>query len=233
MVRAIARQAEAERERRAKVIHAEGELQASEKLLEAAQMLAQQPQAMQLRYLQTLAEIAGEKSSTIVFPVPMDIFGRRSGRRARGADREGKRKMKRPRGAACSWWWPAPWRRGVAAAAGLPQPPASADRRCALARPPRRARRQGSPPPATYAGRPGGDGRAQGRRRRRDERRGGAAAVGAHHSLLLRHLDRDVLAAGDSEGAAVRPADRLHGDLGRRPVRLLPVRAAERACGTA
>jgi regulator of protease activity HflC (stomatin/prohibitin superfamily) len=74
MIRAIARQAEAERERRAKVIHAEGELQASEKLLQAAQMLAQQPQAMQLRYLQTLSNIASDKSSTIVFPVPMDIF---------------------------------------------------------------------------------------------------------------------------------------------------------------
>ena len=69
MVRAIAQQAEAERARRAKVIHADGELQASEKLLQAAQMLAQQPQAMQLRYLQTLASIAGDKSSTIVFPV--------------------------------------------------------------------------------------------------------------------------------------------------------------------
>ena len=74
MVRAIARQAEAERERRAKVIHAEGELQAAEKLLQAAQMLAQQPQAMQLRYLQTLGGIAGDKTSTIVFPVPMDLL---------------------------------------------------------------------------------------------------------------------------------------------------------------
>lgn len=74
MVRAIARQAEAERERRAKVIHAEGELQASEKLLEAAQMLARQPQAMQLRYMQTLTQIAGDKSSTIVFPLPMDLL---------------------------------------------------------------------------------------------------------------------------------------------------------------
>ena len=73
MVRAIARQAEAERERRAKVIHAEGELQASEKLLQAAQMLARQPEAMQLRYLQTLSAIAGDKSTTIVFPLPMDI----------------------------------------------------------------------------------------------------------------------------------------------------------------
>ena len=74
MVRAIAQQAEAERTRRAKVIHAEGELQAAEKLLQAAQMLARQPQAMQLRYLQTLGSIAGDKSSTIVFPVPMDIL---------------------------------------------------------------------------------------------------------------------------------------------------------------
>lgn len=72
MIRAIARQAEAERERRAKIIHAEGELQASEKLLEAARMLAQQPEAMQLRYMQTLTQIAGDKSSTIVFP--MDIL---------------------------------------------------------------------------------------------------------------------------------------------------------------
>jgi regulator of protease activity HflC (stomatin/prohibitin superfamily) len=75
MVRAIARQAEAERERRAKVIHAEGELQASEKLLQAAQMLSQRAEAMQLRYLQTLTTIAGDKSSTIVFPIPMDVLG--------------------------------------------------------------------------------------------------------------------------------------------------------------
>ena len=74
MIRAIAKQAEAERERRAKVIHAEGELQASEKLLQAAQKLAEQPEAMQLRYLQTLANIAGDKTSTIVFPVPLDII---------------------------------------------------------------------------------------------------------------------------------------------------------------
>jgi len=74
MVRAIARQAEAERERRAKVIHAEGELQAAEKLLQAAQMLSKQAEAMQLRYLQTLTNIAGDKASTIVFPVPMDIL---------------------------------------------------------------------------------------------------------------------------------------------------------------
>lgn len=74
MVRAIAKQAEAERDRRAKVIHAEGELQASEKLLQAAQILAMQPQAMQLRYLQTLTTIAEENSSTIVFPVPLDML---------------------------------------------------------------------------------------------------------------------------------------------------------------
>ena len=74
MIRAIARQAEAERERRAKIIHAEGELQASEKLLQAAQMLAQAPQAMQLRYLQTLTAIAGDKNSTIIFPMPMDLI---------------------------------------------------------------------------------------------------------------------------------------------------------------
>ncbi|WP_404991597.1 slipin family protein [Cupriavidus pauculus] len=76
MVRAIAKQAEAERERRAKIIHAEGELQASVKLLEAAQMLAREPQAMQLRYLQTLTQIAGDKSSTIVFPLPIDIVSK-------------------------------------------------------------------------------------------------------------------------------------------------------------
>jgi len=74
MIRAIARQAEAERERRAKIIHAEGELQASEKLLQAAQMLAQAPQAMQLRYLQTLTTIAVDKNSTIVFPMPIDLI---------------------------------------------------------------------------------------------------------------------------------------------------------------
>ena len=75
MVRAMARQAEAERERRAKVIHAEGELQAAEKLLQAATTLAQRSEAMQLRYLQTLTQIAGDKASTIVFPVPVDVIG--------------------------------------------------------------------------------------------------------------------------------------------------------------
>jgi len=85
MVRAIARQAEAERERRAKIIHAEGELQASEKLLEAAKMLAQAPQAMQLRYLQTLGNIAGDKSTTIVFPLPMDLLSALKGKATDGA----------------------------------------------------------------------------------------------------------------------------------------------------
>ena len=74
MIRAIAKQAEAERERRAKIIHAEGELQASQKLLEASVVLSGNTNAMQLRYLQTLAGIAGEKSSTIVFPVPVDFL---------------------------------------------------------------------------------------------------------------------------------------------------------------
>lgn len=75
MIRAIARQAEAERERRAKVIHAEGELQASEKLMQAAQVLARQPGAMQLRYMQTLSTIAGDKTSTVVFPLPIEMLG--------------------------------------------------------------------------------------------------------------------------------------------------------------
>ncbi len=74
MVRAIAKQAEAERLRRAKVIDAEGELQASEKLRQAGDVLAQSPYALQLRYLSTLINIAGERSSTIVFPVPMDLL---------------------------------------------------------------------------------------------------------------------------------------------------------------
>jgi regulator of protease activity HflC (stomatin/prohibitin superfamily) len=75
MVRAIARQAEAERERRAKVIHAEGELQASQHLAQAAEILGRQPQALQLRYLETLTVIAADKNSTIVFPLPVDILG--------------------------------------------------------------------------------------------------------------------------------------------------------------
>jgi len=76
MVRAIAKQAEAERERRAKVIHAEGELQASEKLLGAAEVLSRRPEAMQLRYLQTLSNIASDKTNTIVFPVSLDVLSR-------------------------------------------------------------------------------------------------------------------------------------------------------------
>jgi regulator of protease activity HflC (stomatin/prohibitin superfamily) len=73
MIRAIARQAEAERERRAKIINAEGEQQAAQKLVEAAAILSREPQAMQLRYLSSLNVIAGEKSSTIVFPFPMEL----------------------------------------------------------------------------------------------------------------------------------------------------------------
>ncbi|HWK64553.1 MAG TPA: slipin family protein [Rhizobiaceae bacterium] len=75
MVRAIAKQAEAERLRRAKVINAEGEQQAAEKLVEAGRMLAAEPQAMQLRYFAALHDVAGERSSTVVFPVPMDLLG--------------------------------------------------------------------------------------------------------------------------------------------------------------
>jgi regulator of protease activity HflC (stomatin/prohibitin superfamily) len=82
MIRAIAKQAEAERQRRAKVIHAEGEQQAAQKLVEAAEKLSESANAIQLRYLQTLGEIAGEKNSTIVFPVPIDtlksLFGGKS-----------------------------------------------------------------------------------------------------------------------------------------------------------
>jgi regulator of protease activity HflC (stomatin/prohibitin superfamily) len=74
MVRAIAKQAEAERERRAKVIHAEGELQASEKLVQAAEVLARVPSSLQLRYLETLTTIAADKNSTIVFPLPIDLI---------------------------------------------------------------------------------------------------------------------------------------------------------------
>ena len=74
MIRAIARQAEAERERRAKVIHAEGELQAAEKLFQAAKILAQEPQAIQLRYLETLTVIGADKNTTIIFPLPIDLL---------------------------------------------------------------------------------------------------------------------------------------------------------------
>ncbi|HUG21284.1 slipin family protein [Piscinibacter sp.] len=75
MIRAIARQAEAERERRAKVIHAEGEKQAAASLLEAAQMLSAQPEAMQLRYLQTMTQVAGDRASTVILPLPLDLLG--------------------------------------------------------------------------------------------------------------------------------------------------------------
>jgi regulator of protease activity HflC (stomatin/prohibitin superfamily) len=74
MIRAIARQAEAERTRRSKIINAEGEQQAAQKLIDAARILAPVPQAMQLRYLATLFDIAGERSSTIVFPFPIDLI---------------------------------------------------------------------------------------------------------------------------------------------------------------
>jgi regulator of protease activity HflC (stomatin/prohibitin superfamily) len=74
MIRVIARQAEAERERRAKVIHAEGEYMAAEKLAMAAEVIQKQPAALQLRYLQTLVEIGVEKNTTIVFPLPLDII---------------------------------------------------------------------------------------------------------------------------------------------------------------
>ncbi len=84
MQRAIAKQAEAERERRAKVIHAEGELQASEKLSAAAKVLATEPTSVQLRFLQTLSEIAIEKNSTIIFPVPIDIIEHFMGKKRSG-----------------------------------------------------------------------------------------------------------------------------------------------------
>jgi regulator of protease activity HflC (stomatin/prohibitin superfamily) len=81
MQRAMARQAEAEREKRAKIIHADGEFIASEKLSKAAGVIGEEPLAMTLRYLQTLTEIAGEKNSTIVFPLPIDILQALSGKR--------------------------------------------------------------------------------------------------------------------------------------------------------
>ena len=74
IIRAIARQAEAERERRAKIIHAEGEYLAADKLSLAAQRIQEQPAAIQLRYLQTLVEIGSEKNTTVVFPIPVDVF---------------------------------------------------------------------------------------------------------------------------------------------------------------
>ena len=86
MIRAIARQAEAERERRAKVIHAEGELQASRKLLEAAEVMSQNPQTLQLRYLQTLNDISNENATTIVFPLPIDFLQALTGAKPETAD---------------------------------------------------------------------------------------------------------------------------------------------------
>ncbi len=86
MIRAIAKQAEAERERRAKIIHAEGELQASEKLVAAADVLSRNPQALQLRYLQTLNDISNENSTTIVFPLPIDTIMALMGRKGTTSD---------------------------------------------------------------------------------------------------------------------------------------------------
>ena len=86
MIRAIAKQAEAERERRAKVIHAEGELQASRKLLEAADIMSQNPQTLQLRYLQTLNDISNENATTIVFPLPIDVMKAFTGPRPETVD---------------------------------------------------------------------------------------------------------------------------------------------------
>jgi len=88
MIRAIAKQAEAERMRRAKVINAEGELQASHKMLEAAEVLGQRAEAMQLRYLSALQEIAGERSNTIVFPLPVDFLSRLVSGKSDGGDSE-------------------------------------------------------------------------------------------------------------------------------------------------
>jgi len=88
MIRAIARQAEAERERRAKIIHAEGEKQAAVALLEAAKMLSQTPTAMQLRYLQTLTQVANDRSNTIVFPMPGDLLEGLMGKLRPGAEQE-------------------------------------------------------------------------------------------------------------------------------------------------
>ena len=92
MIRAIARQAEAERERRAKVIHAEGEYMAAEKLSMAAEQIQKQPVAIQLRYLQTLVEIASEKNSTVVFPVPVDLLSSLTTLAGRIAQREGEQR---------------------------------------------------------------------------------------------------------------------------------------------
>jgi regulator of protease activity HflC (stomatin/prohibitin superfamily) len=92
MQRAMAKQAEAEREKRAKVIHAEGEFQAAEKLSQAAAIVGERPQGMQLRYLQTLTEIAAEKNSTIVFPLPLDLVAPFIERLREGGTSEGGKK---------------------------------------------------------------------------------------------------------------------------------------------
>ena len=89
MIRAIARQAEAERERRAKIIHAAGEAEAAKKLGEAAEELQKQPAALQLRYLQTLVEIGSEHNTTVVFPIPIDIFSTISKAMERMSDQRG------------------------------------------------------------------------------------------------------------------------------------------------
>ncbi len=89
MTRAIAKQAEAERERRAKIIHAEGEFQASQKLADAATVIATAPNAMQLRFLQTLTEVATERNSTIIFPIPIDLLSAVTGYLKRGSEDKG------------------------------------------------------------------------------------------------------------------------------------------------
>ena len=92
MQRAMARQAEAEREKRAKIIHAEGEFKASEQLAQAAQVIAKAPGAMTLRYLQTAVEIAGEKNSTLVFPIPIDLLSTLMAKYAGGSGRDPEQK---------------------------------------------------------------------------------------------------------------------------------------------
>ena len=101
MVRAIAKQAEAERLRRAKVINAEGEQQAAEKLMEAGRILAREPQAMQLRYFAALHDVAGERSSTIVFPLPIDLLAHLA-QRTSGQNSELGTPQKKPRAPSCS-----------------------------------------------------------------------------------------------------------------------------------
>jgi hypothetical protein len=113
MIRAIARQAEAERERRAKIIHAEGEAEAAANLEKAAEMMARQPAAIQLRYLQTLVEIGSEKNTTVVFPLPMDILsnvGRILERWRTPAGRQviGGRRCLETKMANSNWFWRSP-----------------------------------------------------------------------------------------------------------------------------